>query len=102
MAWPEVHSNAASARFALVAGQVVDHADHCLNAMRETLMCQADVTPIVWRTASDRPTLHYHGHSRRHGGDNDDAMETPPPQNRRRFKSTAQYNTMHTCRSYSD
>lgn len=111
MAWPEIYSNAASGRFALVAGQVVDHADHCLNAMRETLMCQADVTPMVWRTiTSPTSTSHQHNHQhhRRHEGGHENAeqMSLPPSAEPKvpasgESESIAQYNVVHTCRSYS-
>jgi len=33
-----------------VAGTpLFDHTDHCLNSLRESLMCNADTTPFIWR-----------------------------------------------------
>lgn len=96
-------------------GQVIDHLDHCLNAVREIIMCQADVTPVVWRTSTPRHSsssnLHHHGHSGRHAGDEGEVMEMSPPRMKAKGnwesslaggESIAQYNTIHTCRSYSD
>lgn len=76
MAWPEYYTGARAGRFALVGSEIVDHADHCLNAMRETITCQADTTPNVWR--SER-------------ADHDEGGS---------HESIARYNTVHTCRNY--
>lgn len=102
MAWPERYSKAAEGRYLQAGTEVVDHVDHCLNSIRETITCHADVSPNVWRRRdhfSSEPRGH---HSRRHDhhdtaahadDDGDDESEN--------HESIAQYNTVHTCRSYA-
>ncbi|KZS92001.1 hypothetical protein SISNIDRAFT_456196 [Sistotremastrum niveocremeum HHB9708] len=39
----------------LIAGQPApDHLDHCVNTVRESLICNADVTPNVWQWSDIR------------------------------------------------
>ncbi|KAF7975505.1 hypothetical protein HWV62_9437 [Athelia sp. TMB] len=48
-AWPEHYPDAQEARYSLLkGGGVFDHVDHCLNAIRESLVCNADLTPVTW------------------------------------------------------
>lgn len=50
MLWPEYYPESQQLRFAnLVDGSIIDHLDHCVNAIRASLMCNADLTPLVWR-----------------------------------------------------
>jgi len=30
-------------------GQPFDHTDHCINYLRQAIMCNADITPVVWK-----------------------------------------------------
>lgn len=81
MAWPERYSKAAEGRYLSAGTDIIDHVDHCLNSIRETITCHADVTPNVWRRRSE-PGRHSH---------HDDTEN---------YESIARYNTVHTCRNY--
>ncbi|KAF7978949.1 hypothetical protein HWV62_44173 [Athelia sp. TMB] len=49
-AWPEYYPEAREARYSPLngGGGIFDHVDHCLNAIRESLVCNADLTPVTW------------------------------------------------------
>ncbi|KAF8312633.1 hypothetical protein DL93DRAFT_2098123 [Clavulina sp. PMI_390] len=49
LAWPERYSAAASSRYAISRGVVFSHADHCVNAIREALMCNAPIAALPWQ-----------------------------------------------------
>lgn len=72
LAFPERYSYAHHTRYALVVGEAVDHVDHCINGMRQSLMCTADLTPNVWRWNNERQ------------------------------RSEVRFDTAHSCRSYED
>lgn len=46
--WKERYPEVVAQRYGNSTGKVVDHIDHCLNSIRESLMCNADLTPNVW------------------------------------------------------
>ncbi|KAF7974276.1 hypothetical protein HWV62_13074 [Athelia sp. TMB] len=47
--WPEHYPEVQEARYTpLEGGGAFDHVDHCLNAIRESLTCNADLTPVTW------------------------------------------------------
>lgn len=74
---------------------MIDHADHCLNTIRETITCHADTTPNVWRRhhRSGKPG-HHHGKRHGHHDDDDRGNENEDEE------LVARYDTAHTCRNY--
>lgn len=70
-AWPERYPFILDERHQMAAGRPFDHVDHCLNAVRESIMCNADITPNVW--------------------------QVPPGSN----MSQIRFNTVHTCRDFT-
>lgn len=69
--WPERYPIVQETRFAQVGKFEVDHIDHCLNAVRQSLMCSADITPLVWQRDEGTHVSQIH------------------------------FNTVHTCRNWS-
>lgn len=51
--WPERYPDALKDRFSnpthLANAPPFDHTDHCINSLRETIMCHADTVPVVWQ-----------------------------------------------------
>lgn len=69
--YPERYPDVTKNRFSTTPLGDIDHVDHCLNAIRQSIMCSADITPLVW--------------------------QTPPGTN----ESIVHFNTVHTCRNYT-
>lgn len=44
--WPDYYPQ--TERFSNFSTGLFDHVDHCINAIRQSLMCNADLTPVVW------------------------------------------------------
>lgn len=68
--WPERYPDVVKGRYAISHGISFDHIDHCINALRESVMCSADISPNVW--------------------------QRPPGYN----TSIVHFNTVHTCRNF--
>jgi len=48
--WPDYYLDIDHLRYtSFVDGSVLDHFDHCIGQIRQSLMCNADVTPLRWR-----------------------------------------------------
>lgn len=54
LAWPERYSKTTLNRYVFVGGKAIDYVDHCLNGIRGSLMCNADITPDVWQWNDER------------------------------------------------
>jgi len=71
IAWPERYPYVTEQRASAAHAMKVDHIDHCINSIRESLMCNADLSPDVWQV------------------DPRDKV------------SKIQFNSVHTCRDWS-
>lgn len=69
--WPERYPVVVEGRYNVSRGVPFDHIDHCINALRETVMCSADITPNVWQRDSGSHNI-----------------------------SIVHFNTLHTCRNF--
>ncbi|KAF8314711.1 hypothetical protein DL93DRAFT_2079842, partial [Clavulina sp. PMI_390] len=49
LAWPTHYGGTAASRYAISRGQVFSHADHCINAIREALMCNSPIAALPWQ-----------------------------------------------------
>ncbi|KAF7981257.1 hypothetical protein HWV62_34137 [Athelia sp. TMB] len=48
--WPDYYPEIDHLRYTnFIDGSVMDHFDHCVGSIRQSLMCNADVTAIPWR-----------------------------------------------------
>jgi len=70
--WPEHYPWAQKERYINLDGHPFDRIDYCLNAVRESLLCSADVTPNLWKW------------------------------NPKAKKSSVEFNNLHTCRNFGE
>jgi len=76
-AYPERYPEIIAGRFQFVGKDRIelDHVDHCINAVRQSLMCNADISPDVWQSRRNPKTG---------------------------YKiSEIHFNSLHTCRNYN-